>query len=364
MKLNIAKSFLKKSANKNDKGRTMMEMLGTLSVVGVLSVSGIIGYSYAMDRYRANQTINDIKLRSASILIQKDRHDTVSLDEWPEMGSVGYPIIYNADDDCIQVSNVPDDVCHMIFRDLTSEMIIGINGKQYNEYKNICTSSNAMHFYVGMSKDEFVPDPCPTGTAQNGLGAYAVTKENVKCYCEQLDMIYKNKECIIKQEEGCKNNNECNNGEYCNIPVYTGAECPSATIVNAFRGECEDTENVMLDKPSGAPFYVSKKALTWQSAKNLCSALGKSMVSLTDWQCAHKICRTGSGCECKDNCSCRKVKDKTGVSDIITQMAGYSSFNGWVTNSYSSCYYYSLNKSGGYVGSAEKTKMTRHAICK
>jgi Cu2+-exporting ATPase len=52
------------------------------------------------------------------------------------------------------------------------------------------------------------------------------------------------------------------------------------------------------------------------------------------------------------------------VSDVIKQMGGYSSFNGWTSSQYSGCYYYSLNKSGGYVGSTEKTKLKRNAICK
>ena len=43
-------------------GRSMVEMLGTLAIIGILSVGGIAGYSYGMDKYRANQTINDIML--------------------------------------------------------------------------------------------------------------------------------------------------------------------------------------------------------------------------------------------------------------------------------------------------------------
>jgi hypothetical protein len=119
----------------------------------------------------------------------------------------------------------------------------------------------------------------------------------------------------------------------------------------------------MLSKPEGAPFYVSQNTMTWQSAKNLCTALNKTMVSISDWQCSQKICRTGTNCECKDGCSC-KNEDKTAVSDVIKQMGGYSSFNGWTSSQYSGCYYYSLNKSGGYVGSTEKTKLKRNAICK
>ncbi len=38
-------------------GRSMIEMLGVLAIIGVLSVGGIAGYSKAMQKYKMNQTI-------------------------------------------------------------------------------------------------------------------------------------------------------------------------------------------------------------------------------------------------------------------------------------------------------------------
>ena len=40
------------------KGRSMVEMLGVLAIIGVLSVGGIAGYTVAMNRYRANQILD------------------------------------------------------------------------------------------------------------------------------------------------------------------------------------------------------------------------------------------------------------------------------------------------------------------
>ncbi|MBR2136335.1 MAG: hypothetical protein IJ852_00035 [Alphaproteobacteria bacterium] len=39
-------------------GRSMIEMLGVLAIIGVLSVGGIAGYSKAMQKYRTNKTID------------------------------------------------------------------------------------------------------------------------------------------------------------------------------------------------------------------------------------------------------------------------------------------------------------------
>lgn len=44
----------------NEKGRSMIEMLGVLAIVGVLSVGGILGYTKAMGKYKVNQLLNQL----------------------------------------------------------------------------------------------------------------------------------------------------------------------------------------------------------------------------------------------------------------------------------------------------------------
>ena len=51
----------------NESGRSMIEMLGVLAIIGVLSVGGIAGYSKAMMKYRINKTIEQITLISGNI---------------------------------------------------------------------------------------------------------------------------------------------------------------------------------------------------------------------------------------------------------------------------------------------------------
>ncbi len=46
----------------NEAGRSMIEMLGVLAIIGVLSVGGIAGYSKAMMKYRINRTFEQITL--------------------------------------------------------------------------------------------------------------------------------------------------------------------------------------------------------------------------------------------------------------------------------------------------------------
>ena len=43
---------------KNESGRSMVEMLGVLAIIGVLSIGGIAGYTLSMRRYRANSIVD------------------------------------------------------------------------------------------------------------------------------------------------------------------------------------------------------------------------------------------------------------------------------------------------------------------
>ena len=43
---------------KHESGRSMVEMLGVLAIIGVLSVGGIAGYSLSMRRHRANGVVD------------------------------------------------------------------------------------------------------------------------------------------------------------------------------------------------------------------------------------------------------------------------------------------------------------------
>ena len=47
---------------KNENGRSMIEMLGVLAIIGVLSVGGIYGYTTAMRKYKANEIAQTLSM--------------------------------------------------------------------------------------------------------------------------------------------------------------------------------------------------------------------------------------------------------------------------------------------------------------
>ena len=46
--------------NTNESGRSMVEMLGVLAIIGVLSIGGIAGYTMAMNKLRTNDIVNAV----------------------------------------------------------------------------------------------------------------------------------------------------------------------------------------------------------------------------------------------------------------------------------------------------------------
>ena len=98
---------------KSQSGRSMVEMLGTLAIIGILSVAAIVGYSYAMDKYRANRTMHDVNIRAMDVMAQFDATGTATLDGWKDEPTL-YPISLEEGTIGIQVDNVPQRVCEMI----------------------------------------------------------------------------------------------------------------------------------------------------------------------------------------------------------------------------------------------------------
>ena len=64
--------FMRRRAMRNiykneQNGRSMVEMLGVLAIIGVLSVGGIAGYSKAMTKFKINKSMDQISMLVANI---------------------------------------------------------------------------------------------------------------------------------------------------------------------------------------------------------------------------------------------------------------------------------------------------------
>ena len=86
----------KESTSGNDyremqSGRSMIEMLGVLAIIGVLSVGGIAGYSKAMEKWKINKSISEYNLIIFSLLEHLDRFKNLSSDKnWSLVSLLDY----------------------------------------------------------------------------------------------------------------------------------------------------------------------------------------------------------------------------------------------------------------------------------
>ena len=83
----------------NESGRSMVEMLGVLAIIGVLSIGGIAGYTLAMNRYRANEILNAAALVSiAATSGNGGVGKTANLADLGGIGTMTLPAINNNED--------------------------------------------------------------------------------------------------------------------------------------------------------------------------------------------------------------------------------------------------------------------------
>ena len=107
--------------NKQEQGRSMVEMLGVLAVVGVLSAGGIAGYTYAMDRHRTNELLNEASKRAVVVASQIASGRTPSLAEFGTGETAGGTFSTDAVTDIddavgIKVTGVKDSVCENLVK--------------------------------------------------------------------------------------------------------------------------------------------------------------------------------------------------------------------------------------------------------
>ena len=278
-------------------GRSMVEMLGVLAVIGVLSVGGIMGYRYAMDKYRANDIIYEVNLRNRDTWhkyqLKGLPENEDMLNEWAEYTSTGFPIgVYLRSTDMfdVQVDDVPSRVClNVLNTNLEGPLLIwvptGENGRQLYDG----TNAEELCQY-GEEDAENVSIVFTTSLSQYGaeLGGGEAVDENGRpvryCLddgdctgtCERCGSDYKcESTCpdatpICSATQGkcvrCEVNDDCPINQICNEASNECEEIPEACAENEFRSRngacipCSHPSNVIIsadetfgeDKATGA----------------------------------------------------------------------------------------------------------------
>ena len=117
-------------------GRSMVEILGVLAIIGVLSIGGIYGYTFAMDKYRANDIVYEVNLRANDVWhkyqeqpLPDPSEDGTDFDEFPNMTGTGYPIYMTSHPDVAfktYVEGVSSRVCKNVVNMNLNGIVKGI----------------------------------------------------------------------------------------------------------------------------------------------------------------------------------------------------------------------------------------------
>lgn len=75
----------------NEQGRTLLEMLSVLAIIGVLTLGGIVGYQLAMTYYRANETVDEINRWAVAIAPQLVAAEATSGEEQFDISELTSP---------------------------------------------------------------------------------------------------------------------------------------------------------------------------------------------------------------------------------------------------------------------------------
>ena len=103
----------------NESGRSMVEMLGVLAIIGVLSVGGVAGFNLAMNKHCANNTVvyvNQLAVQGTSQMLMGVKP---SLGQYPDKTPSGYPSTLTTEETnpnafYVKISQVPSAVCKQI----------------------------------------------------------------------------------------------------------------------------------------------------------------------------------------------------------------------------------------------------------
>ena len=128
-----------------ESGRSMVEMLGTLAIMGVLSITSGMGIKYLLDKNMANRIMKDAHLAYVSTPVSSCVNKFISVNFDPSSGKQTDYYCDPKNEKYIRVSNISDKVCdHLLKMEQDNEVEL----YAYDEYtRPLCDKGdNALIF--------------------------------------------------------------------------------------------------------------------------------------------------------------------------------------------------------------------------
>jgi len=246
-------------------GRSMVEMLGTLAIIGVLSLGALAVYSWAMDKYRSNILTREILERALDVKKQLDlRRRDITLAKWDDISLIGYWIgleegspetVDGKTTVGIQVDDVKKRVCQMTFDNIIGLMPVKVNEHTYTEtISDVCNERSIMVFYVDdewQYKRKIPQISEPSECDINTMPKYA---DPETCLCKApLYLDTEKNECVCPENQTMY---EVGEGEYTCCPdgmIYADGMCKT-TCPEGEIAYCAAETKLISDNISGLQY--------------------------------------------------------------------------------------------------------------
>ena len=394
-----------------DTGRSMVEMLGTLAIIGVLSITGIAGYRYAMDKYRANETIDELNKRAVVYATQVLNNtlqsgEILNNGEFGDKTALGYDIeankSYYPDEFEVTLSNYPSEVCRDILKNYTIPYQIIVSGKVYDPTSDnytICgedgeTAPETLFVYTADLNQEkevieevttfFYGEACTPGEefSSNGQchpcdssGSYHIRSQYEYELCRACGrrMVVENycipgcmagqvyhagkKECVTPE---CVTNIDCDSGEYCELDSsqndYSCTEAPTY-------GTCESASGTKATVTGVGTYQRSNSDMNWRSAQNYCQAIGGRMATVADFGCGYDYVGAGKSGYCNTDTTTSSSGTRS-ANMVAFQTAFNESGAYWTSDSYDACHVYGVVLRYGNVYYTIRNDDAFYALCR
>ena len=353
-----------------EQGRSMVEMLGVLAVMGVLSVGGVAMYTSAMNKHRANELLNEASKRAVMVagqLLTNPSATTMSLAQFGSNAVAGGTFGENAaianGKITLTVSGVETAVCNQM------KAATGDNAAMVVD--DNCTK---ITFNTDMSK----------GSASTGGATCTETPTGCQA-CVGGELVDDDAKCDTGKVcvdgtcssdaltgSGCAKNSDCET-----VAACTGGKCfcnfggdvNDCTGPTGKNGTCTSVES--FTESTDLAGFVRGKSTDWFSAKNFCAALpgNKRIAALSDFNCPYTLAQykaTGWGYCCAEEGS--SIQSECPSDGWNTKLAAIKEDTGgtgfWIKDlTNNSCKAFAVDTGVSYVSYSDRSN-PNSALCK
>lgn len=297
-----------------ESGRSMVEILGVLAVVGVLSIGGIYGYSFAIDKYRANELLHEISKRANVVAEQiESQAQTPSLQEFDRNRDFGFAVfddkIYGEEGTSLWTASdkrfslkitIIDKVLCKNFKIAISSVVQNLNPLECGDNTTVVLTYNndlTIEKFSDIGKENDTGADCSAyrGTSSKNTGVFVgfATDGTTPCKCQTRQKWDVNDNACSPLAEGeCVSytSQECPSGQYCSFEssaINNGCTDVGGGICTEGVGECMPLfDGTQVTKSNdGFDGLLTGSKMNWWTASSWCVAHGMQMPSLLEFEC-------------------------------------------------------------------------------